>query len=204
MNVAGMIDAMPSEPMNIASAPNSVSARCRSAHSTTRRYQRMTRPSRSTCGLAFSWYAAIIGVSSRATSSENSTAVAAVQPNSRKNLPATPGMNATGTNTAASVADVAITARPISSAASIAACFGGLPIARCRSMFSTSTIASSTRMPTTTASASSVTMFRLKSNSHITPKVGMIDSGSATAEIHVARQSRRKNHTTSTASSAPS
>ena len=115
-----------------------------------------------------------------------------------------PGMKATGMNTAASVAEVAITARPISSAASVAATLGGLPIARWRSMFSTSTMASSTRMPTTTASASSVIMFRLKPRIQITPKVGMIDSGSASAEIHVARQSRRNHHTTSTASAAPS
>ena len=140
----------------------------------------------------------------RATSSENSTAAAAVQPNSRKNLPGMPGMNATGMNTAASVQEVATTARPISSAASSAACRGGLPMRRWRSMFSTSTIASSTRMPTTTASASRVIMFRLKPSQYITAKVGMIDSGSATAEMKVARQSRRNNHTTSTASSAPS
>ena len=35
-------------------------------------------------------------------------------------------------------------------------------------------------------------------------KAGMTDSGSATAEIKVARQSRKNSHTTSTASSAPS
>ena len=85
--------------------------------------------------------------------------MAAVQPNSRKNLPAMPGMKATGTNTAASVAEVAITAVPISSAASRAASRGVLPMPRWRTMFSISTIASSTRMPTTTDSASSVMMF---------------------------------------------
>jgi hypothetical protein len=35
-------------------------------------------------------------------------------------------------------------------------------------------------------------------------KAGMTDSGSATADTNVARQSRRNSHTTSTASSAPS
>jgi hypothetical protein len=148
--------------------------------------------------------AASIGVSKRATSSENSTAAAAVQPNSRKNLPVTPGMKATGTNTAARVAEVAITAMPISSVASMAACSGGLPIARCRATFSTSTMASSTRMPMTTASASSVSRLSEKPSHHITAKVGITDSGNAMAEIHVARQSRRKNQTTITASSAPS
>ena len=34
--------------------------------------------------------------------------------------------------------------------------------------------------------------------------VGTTDSGNAVAEIRVARQSRRKSHTTATASSAPS
>ena len=115
-----------------------------------------------------------------------------------------PGIKATGTNTAASVNEVAITATPISSAASLAACIGGLPIRRWRTMFSTSTMASSTRMPTTTDNASRVIRFRLKLNKYITAKVGIIDSGKATDEIHVARQSRRKNQTTNTASNAPS
>ena len=115
-----------------------------------------------------------------------------------------PGMKATGTNTAASVSEVAITAVPISSAASIAACIGDLPMRRWRTMFSISTIASSTRMPTTTDSASSVMMLRVKPNRYITAKVGITDSGSATAEIQVARQSRRNSQTTSSASTAPS
>ena len=115
-----------------------------------------------------------------------------------------PGMKATGTNTAASVSEVAITAVPISSAASRAASSGDLPMRRWRTMFSISTIASSTRMPTTTDSASRVIRFRLKPNRCITAKVGMIDSGSATAEIQVARQSRRNNQTTNSASNAPS
>jgi hypothetical protein len=57
----------------------------------------------------------------RATTSEKNTAIAAVQPNWTKNLPATPLMKAVGRKTAIRVKVVAITARPISSAASIAA-----------------------------------------------------------------------------------
>lgn len=113
-------------------------------------------------------------------------------------------MNATGTNTAASVSEVAMTAVPISPHGPRAASIGGLPMRRWRTMFSISTMASSTRMPTTTDSASSVIRFRLKPNRCITAKVGMIDSGSATADTQVARQSRRNSHTTSNASSAPS
>ncbi len=105
--------------------------------------------------------AASIGVSSRATSRENRTAVAAVQPNSRKYRPISPGMKATGTKTAARVADVAITAMPISSAASMAACRGVFPMARCWAMFSISTMASSTSTPITTAKASRDSRFRL-------------------------------------------
>ena len=71
-------------------------------------------------------------------------------------------------------------------------------------MFSISTMASSTRMPTTSDSASSVTTLSVKPSKYIAAKVGMTDSGSAVADTKVARQSRRNSHTTSTASSAPS
>ena len=100
-------------------------------------------------------------------------------------------MKAVGRNTAISVKVVAITARPISSAASIAAWNGVLPMRRWRMMFSISTIASSTRMPITSDSDSSVTVFSEKPNRYITPKVGIADSGSAVADTSVARQSRR-------------
>ena len=140
----------------------------------------------------------------RATTSEKNTEIAAVHPNWTKNLPTIPVMNAVGRKTAISVKVVAITARPISSAASIAAWNGVLPICRWRMMFSISTMASSTRMPITSDSESSVTTLIAKPKMYITPKVGMIESGKAVAETKVARQSRRKNQTTSTASSAPS
>ena len=140
----------------------------------------------------------------RATTSEKKTAIAAVQPNWTKNLPGTPLMNAVGRNTAISVKVVAMTARPISSAASIAAWYGFLPMPRWRMMFSISTIASSTRMPTTSESASSVTPLSVKPSSDIAQNAGMIESGSAVVATSVARQSRRNRNTTSTASAAPS
>ncbi len=59
-------------------------------------------------------------------------------------------------------------------------------------------------MPTTSDSDSVVTTLIVKPIRYITPKAGMIESGSAVAETMVARQSRRNSHTTSTASSAPS
>ena len=86
----------------------------------------------------------------------------------------------------------------------MAACIGGLPMARCRATFSTSTIASSTSTPITTASASKVSRLSEKPSQLMTAKVGMTDKGNAKAEIAVARHSRRKNQTTITASNAPS
>ena len=73
-----------------------------------------------------------------------------------------------------------------------------------RTMFSTSTMASSTRMPTTSESASSVRMLIVKPKYCMPTKAGIIDSGSATAEISVARAECRNSQTTTTASSAPS
>src|ERR671913_365072 len=138
----------------------------------------------------------------RATTSEKKTAIAAVQPNWTKNLPGTPDMNAVGRKTAMRVNEVAITARPISSAASCAASSGVLPMRRWRMMFSISTIASSTRMPMTSDSESSVTTLMEKPIRSMTQKAGITDSGSAVAETSVARQSRRNSQTTSTAGAA--
>ena len=72
-------------------------------------------------------------------------------------MPEMPLMKAVGRNTDTKAKVVAITAMPISSAASSAAWNGVLPMARWREMFSISTMASSTSTPTTSASASSVT-----------------------------------------------
>jgi len=61
------------------------------------------------------------GVMRRATMSEKNTATATVRPNWMKYWPGMPGMKETGTKTAMMVKVVAMTARPISSAASMAA-----------------------------------------------------------------------------------
>ena len=71
-------------------------------------------------------------------------------------------------------------------------------------MFSTSTIASSTSTPITKDSASKVTTLMEKPRYAMPMKAGMTDSGSATADTNVARQSRKNSHTTSTANIAPS
>ncbi len=59
-------------------------------------------------------------------------------------------------------------------------------------------------MPITSVSASSVIMFRLKPIHDITAKVGISETGIATAAISVARQSRRNRNTTIEASAMPS
>ena len=59
-----------------------------------------------------------MGVSMRATTNEKKTEMAAVQPNSTKNLPTIPVIKAVGKKTAIRVNVVAMTASPISSAAS--------------------------------------------------------------------------------------
>ena len=73
-----------------------------------------------------------------------------------------------------------------------------------RTMFSISTMASSTRMPVTMVMASRLTRLSEKPATSSAQKAGMIDSGSAMAAISVARQSRRKMKTTTMARMAPS
>ena len=69
-----------------------------------------------------------------------------------------------------------------------------------RTMFSIITIASSTTKPVPMVSAISDRLSRLKPQNHITPKVAISDSGSATPAMMVARMVRRNMSTTSTTS----
>ncbi|MCY1440004.1 hypothetical protein D9M71_562580 [compost metagenome] len=80
--------------------------------------------------------------------SEIAVATAMVTPNWRKNSPEIPGMNAVGMNTAHSTKVIATSAPPISCMVRIVASRGPLPSARCRSTFSTTTMALSTTIPT--------------------------------------------------------
>ena len=70
--------------------------------------------------------------------------------------------------------------------------------------FSISTIASSTSTPDTRLRASSVMKLSVKPIRLRIQKVGIADSGIASAEMAVARLSRRNRNTTATASTAPS
>ena len=113
-------------------------------------------------------------------------------------------MKPTGRNTAMMALVVATTARPIWSAPSIAASNGRMPVKTRFSMFSISTMASSTRMPITRVKPSSVMVLRLKPARFMKAKVGISDTGMATAVTAVARQSRRNSHTTRAAKAMPS
>ena len=109
-----------------------------------------------------------------------------------KQIRATPLSRNIGTNTMqiASVetsAGVAICAAP-----SRIACSISLPCSRLRLMFSISTVASSTRMPTASASPPSVMMLIVSCSSDSTVIEHRIDSGIETAIISVERQLPRK------------
>jgi hypothetical protein len=65
----------------------------------------------------------------------------------RMNIPAVPGRARSGRNAKRSVAVQPSTAYVISRVPAIAASFGDSPFRMCRAMFSTTTMASSTRMP---------------------------------------------------------
>ena len=73
-----------------------------------------------------------------------------------------------------------------------------------RTMFSSTTMASSMTMPTARASASSVMILSVKPIAHIRAKVPMMDTGMASAAMTVLRQLPRKMSTITAAKTAPS
>ena len=112
--------------------------------------------------------------------------------------PTRPVMNSSGMNTAISDSVSEITVKPISPAPRSAACNGFSPFSMWRTMFSIMTMASSTTKPVPMVSAISDRLSSEKPQNHITPKVAISDSGSATPAMTVARTVRRKISTTST------
>ena len=110
----------------------------------------------SSLDLSFANFTDSIGHNVSATKEETHTAKASVNPNSEKSFPACPGRKEIGTNTAASVAVVEMTANTISLVPTTAAARLRRPWARRRSIFSVTTIASSTTSPVAITKASSV------------------------------------------------
>ena len=105
---------------------------------------------------------ASIGQRERATTAERVTAIAITKPNSRNKPPVCPGRKDRGTKTAASVAVVATTAKNTSCVPRTAAARAPMPSLRRRTMFSSTTIASSTTRPVASTKASSVRMLTEK------------------------------------------
>src|SRR5690606_12266619 len=145
------------------------------------------------------------GLSVSATNPEMVTDNAIVIANCLYNSPVIPPKNAAGTNTAASTSTIAITGPVTSSIARFAASLGdSLPLDRCRSTFSTTTIASSNTMPIAKTMPKSVSVLTENPSACMPANVPISEIGTATAGISVARQLWRKRKTTNMTSSVAS
>jgi len=120
--------------------------------------------------------------------------------NCLKNRPEMPEMKAVGTNTAQSVRAMAINAVDTSVIVRCAASLGGIPSAMFRSTFSTTTIASSTTMPTARTRPNSDRLLIEAPAMARMVNVPTSDTGIAITGMIVARQFCRKMKTTPTTS----
>ena len=140
----------------------------------------------------------IIGESVSATTPDTMTAPASVKANSRKSAPVSPPWMPIGAYTAASVIVMAMIG-PISSRAALIAASNGLsPSWRCRSTFSTMTIASSTTRPTESTIARSVRRLIVNPAMSIRKTAPTSEIGIATTGIRTARNEPRKRKITMT------
>ena len=148
--------------------------------------------------------AASVGVIVNDVKSEVSVATATVRPNSLRIFPSCPGKNAIGTKTTTSTSVTTTAASPISSRPLRAAVIAFSPIARCRSMFSRTTIESSTRIPMTSVIAMSEMVSSVKPMRYIAPSVIPSDVGIASMTTTALRQEPRKKTMTIDVSTMPS
>src|SRR5215831_17677037 len=109
-----------------------------------------------------------------------------------------PARKADGTNTAQSVSAMAISAPPTSSIVRWAASNGDIPERILRSTFSTTTIASSTTIPTASTRPNRDRLLSDIPNAARTVNVPTSDTGIATTGTIVARQLCRNRNTTPT------
>src|SRR5262249_1336227 len=124
---------------------------------------------------------------------------AIVSANCRNKMPVVPGKNATGTNTATSTSEVAMTAPATSCIASEEALCGSCsPSWMCRSMFSMTTMASSTTSPVASVIPNSVNVLIENPSSFTNANVPISETGIVTEGMIVLRQSSRKTKITST------
>jgi len=145
-----------------------------------------------------------MGMTDTDTNSDRLTAQVTAMAMSLKSCPASSWMKTTGRNTATVVRVEASTAPQTSLVPSYAARTGPLPSCfRCRSMFSRTTMALSTSMPTAKEMPARETTFRLRPKSFMKMKVPMMEMGMDTATMTVDEKLRRKSSSTMTASAPP-
>ena len=134
----------------------------------------------------------MVGERVSATMPDMVTAPAKVNANSRNSAPVKPPCIPIGMYTATRVTVIAMTGETSSRAPSMAASRGVRPSRRCRSTFSTTTMASSTTRPTESTMASSVSRLRVKPNICIKNMLPMSDTGIAITGIRTERAEPRK------------
>ena len=131
------------------------------------------------------------------------TEPATTSPNSPRKLPTNPSTKTTGRKTAATEIVALVAAKAISRVPTLAASLELFPPARWRSIFSSTTMASSITTPTARVIPRSVMVFSVNPLIHTNPKVATSETGIASAMINVGRDLRRKMKTVKTASAAP-
>ena len=119
-----------------------------------------------------------------------------VTANCRKNCPPIPPRKQQGRNTALKTNVIAKIGPVISSIALIVAVRGSSPVAISRSMFSNTTIASSTTMPMASTRPNSVRLLSVKPSAAMTAKVPISDTGTSIIGKIMAFQSCRNTSTT--------
>src|SRR4029077_16914825 len=126
------------------------------------------------------------GVNVSALNVEIETENAIVSANCRKRIPVVPGNKATGTNTATSTSDVAITA-PVTSfiATDAALCGSGMPSVMWRSTFSMTKIASSTTRPVSNVIPKSVSVLTENPSNFTNTKFPISETGMVIAGMNV-------------------
>ena len=132
-----------------------------------------------------------MGSSVKLTNRLTSTEATTVRPKGRNHSPLTPGMKATGTNTATMEKVVAATARPISAVPLRAAVRRSSPRSMWRTIFSRTTMASSMSTPMASDSPSRLMKLSVKPHSQTAMKAATTEVGSDSAVISVERQEFR-------------
>lgn len=153
---------------------------------------------------AFRIIADSAGASVTDVKNEIAVDTAIVTPNWRKNWPEMPGMNEVGTNTAQSTSVIANSAPPTSFIVNNVASRGPAPVDKCRSTFSTTTIALSTTIPTASTRPNSVRLLIEYPSTAIAANVPTSDTGIDRIGMIDGRQPCRNSSTTNTTSTTAS